>query len=84
MDPLGCITTSRWVKWGVGRVSGLTLTLGEPKGFFKLLFQKQGPFVWTLFFFNKQRLETHEVQNAVLVFSPTDDLNYPSPLRGQR
>lgn len=38
--------------------------------------------MWVLFFTYKQRLETCDVQNAVLVFSPTDDLNYPSPVTG--
>lgn len=31
-----------------------------------------------------QRLETRDVPNAGLVFTVTNDLNYPSPLRGQR
>lgn len=85
MDPLGPNTTSQG-KWGAGRVSGLTLTLGEPKVvFFKIIISKTGAICVVPFFFAyMQRLVTRDVQNAVLVFSPTDDLNDPSPLRGQR
>lgn len=52
-------------------------TIGRAQSLFQNYYSKnRGPF----FFFYMQRLECRDV----LVFSPTDDLNDPSPLRGQR